>query len=67
LVQKNPENYALAVYHARLGETDRALERLEMASQMHEPDLIYVKGEPAFDGMQSNPRFRALTGALKLP
>jgi len=67
LGQKNPENYASAVYHRRLGQTDRALERLAMALQMHEPDLTYVKGEPACDGMHSNPRFRALTGALKLP
>jgi len=65
--QKNPENYLFAVLHARLGESDQALARLEMAFQMHEPDLIYVKREPAFDSMAGSPRFRALTDALKLP
>jgi Tfp pilus assembly protein PilF len=65
--QKNPENYLLAVLHARLGEPDQALARLEMAFQLHEPDLIYVKREPAFDPIQSSPRFQALTSAMKLP
>jgi TolB-like protein/DNA-binding winged helix-turn-helix (wHTH) protein/tetratricopeptide (TPR) repeat protein len=65
--QKNPENYLLAVLHARLGESDEALARLDRAFQLHEPDLIYVKREPAFDWMESNPRFQALTGGLKLP
>jgi hypothetical protein len=26
-----------------------------------------VKREPAFDGLDDNPRFRALTDAMKLP
>lgn len=65
--QKTPENYLLAVFHARLGESDQALERLELAFERHEPDLIYIKREPAFDWMAGNPRFRALTDALKLP
>jgi TolB-like protein len=65
--QRTRENYLLAVFHARLGESDKALEFLEQAFQMHEPDLIYLKSEPAFDGMRRNPRFKALTGAMKLP
>jgi len=65
--QKTPENYQLAVLHARLGESDQALVRLERAFQRHEPELSYVQREPAFDAMQGNPRFRALTNAMKLP
>ena len=65
--QKNPENYLLAVFHGRLGEADKAFKCLEQAFQMHEPNLIYLKSEPAFDWMQADPRFKALTGALKLP
>jgi hypothetical protein len=34
---------------------------------MREPELIVVKREPAFDWMQSNPRYRELTNAMKLP
>ena len=65
--QKTPENYLLAVYHARLGESDAAMERLELAFQTHEPDLIYLKREPAFDWMQRKPRFKALIDAMSLP
>ena len=65
--EKNPENYRMAVYDARLGEADKALAHLDQAFQKHEPELIYVKCEPAFDWMHGNPRFRALAEALKLP
>ena len=65
--QKNPENYFLAVYHARLGETDKALDCLTLSLRLREPNLIYLKGEPAFSGLRGNPRFKALTAAIKLP
>jgi tetratricopeptide (TPR) repeat protein len=65
--QKDPENYLLALFHARLGEADQAFASLERASQMREPDLIYVKREPAFDALHADPRFAALTQELKLP
>ncbi len=65
--QNNPEDYQLAVLHARLGEADKALGRLERAFQTHDTNLIYVKREPAFDWMQGEPRFRALTDSMKLP
>ncbi len=65
--QKAPANYLQAVLHARLGESDKALARLDLAFQMHEPDLIYVKREPAFDWMLGNSRVKALTDAMKLP
>jgi TolB-like protein/DNA-binding winged helix-turn-helix (wHTH) protein/Tfp pilus assembly protein PilF len=65
--QKNPENYRVAVTLARLGEADKALAHLEAAFHEREPELLYVKSEPAFDWMQGNPRFAALTKAMKLP
>jgi TolB-like protein/DNA-binding winged helix-turn-helix (wHTH) protein/Tfp pilus assembly protein PilF len=65
--QKNVSNYFLAVLHARLGESDEALKRLELALHLREPDLIYLKREPAFDWMQSSPRFKTLTDAMNLP
>jgi len=51
----------------RLGEADNSLARLEQAFQNREPESLYVKSEPAFDWMRSNPRFRALIAAIKLP
>jgi tetratricopeptide (TPR) repeat protein len=65
--QKMPENFRLAVVHARLGQSDKALERLERAFQMHETNVIYVKREPAFEWIQTNPRFKALADQMKLP
>jgi TolB-like protein/DNA-binding winged helix-turn-helix (wHTH) protein len=67
LSKEGAENYRFAGLHARLGESDKALERLERAFQVHEPDLIYVKRDPAFDWLQGSPRFKALTDAMKLP
>jgi tetratricopeptide (TPR) repeat protein len=64
---KTPDNYQLAVLHAKLGESDQALECLQRALEIHEPESIYVNREAAFDGMQRNPRFKALIGALQLP
>jgi TolB-like protein/DNA-binding winged helix-turn-helix (wHTH) protein/tetratricopeptide (TPR) repeat protein len=65
--QEKPDNFRLAVCYARLGEADNSLARLEQAFQKREPESLYVKSEPAFDWMRSNPRFRALTAAIKLP
>jgi TolB-like protein/DNA-binding winged helix-turn-helix (wHTH) protein/Tfp pilus assembly protein PilF len=65
--QKFPGNYQQAVYEARLGEKGKALDWLQLAFQRYEPDLIYVKSEPAFDWMAPDPRFKALTDAMKLP
>jgi adenylate cyclase len=65
--QENPENFRLALYHARLGQTDEALTSLELSLQKHEPELVYVKREPAFDQLHGNPRFIALTQAMRLP
>jgi TolB-like protein/DNA-binding winged helix-turn-helix (wHTH) protein len=65
--QANPDNFRLAVCHARLGQGEQALARLEQAFQKREPESIYVKSEPAFDWMHGDPRFMALTEAIKLP
>jgi TolB-like protein/Tfp pilus assembly protein PilF len=62
----DPDNYRLAVCHARLGQADRSLAHLALAFQKREPELIYLKCEPAFDWMQKTLGFRALTAALKL-
>ncbi len=63
----SPDNYQLAVLHARLGESDQALESLQRALELHEPELIYVNRESAFDWMHKIPRFKALIGALQVP
>jgi TolB-like protein/DNA-binding winged helix-turn-helix (wHTH) protein/tetratricopeptide (TPR) repeat protein len=65
--QEKPDNFRLAVCYARLREGDNSLARLEQAFQRREPESLYVKSEPAFDWMRSNPRFKALTASVRLP
>jgi hypothetical protein len=43
------------------------VDRLERAFQVHEPELIYMKREPAFDPFAGDPRFKALIEAMQLP
>jgi len=52
--------YLLAVIYFSLGENDQGFEWLEKAYEERDPELIYLKIEPAFDSIRSNPRFIAL-------
>ena len=65
--EKKPDNYRLAICHARLGEREDALSQVHQAFQKREPDLIYLKHEPAFDWLKSDAPFQALTKSLQLP
>ncbi len=56
----------LAGIHARLGEKDRALERLEKAYKERELALVELRVEPAFDGLRSEPRFVRLLHRIGL-
>jgi len=51
---------AMAFFHARLGERDRALDYLEQAYREHSSDLIFLKVEPCFEPLRSEPRYQAL-------
>ncbi len=59
--------FGIAVIYARLGDKDRAFEWLEKSFAAHEEDLIYLKIEPAFDGLSSDPRFQDLLRRVGLP
>jgi tetratricopeptide (TPR) repeat protein len=49
--------YLLAVVYARLEDRDRSFQWLERAYQERDPYLIYLKVEPAVDGLRSDLRF----------
>jgi tetratricopeptide (TPR) repeat protein len=57
---------SLALGFARLGEKERSLIWLERAFDAHTRDLIYMKVEPAYDGLRGNPRFTALLRRMAL-
>ena len=63
---RKPDRLLLAICQARLGENEQALTNLEQALQEHEPDLIYLKSEPAFDSLHDHPRFKALLEVMHL-
>jgi eukaryotic-like serine/threonine-protein kinase len=59
-------SYTAAQIYARLGERDKALASLERAYNDREPKLTYVKVEPVFDDVSSDPMFKELLGYLHL-
>ncbi len=56
----------LADDYARLGRIDDALEWLERAYDERDGDLAFIKTEPIYDGLRSDPRFQALLRRMNL-
>lgn len=59
--------YDIAVIYAGLGAKDRVFEWLEKAYGERSSFLVYIKGDPRFEGFRSDERFRALVGRIGLP
>ena len=59
--------YNIAQIYARLGEKDQALAWLEQAYNQRDSKLTYMKIEPAFDEIRSQPRFQQLLHRLAFP
>jgi serine/threonine-protein kinase len=70
LARRRAESYvspwALASIHARLGETEEALDWLERAYEEHDSALVWLKVHPRFDALRNEPRFEALLARLRL-
>lgn len=56
----------LALFHVRLGEFDAAFQSLETAYTKHETELIYLKVDPQWDSVRSDPRFQSLLRRIGL-
>lgn len=56
-----------AIIHAGIGEQERALELLEQAYKERAPALIFIKVEPRWDNIRSDPRFAGLIDRMGLP
>ena len=64
---EHPDPYALATAWARVGDKDRAFALLEKSCAAHSDEFLYdVHGEPAFDSMRSDPRFKDLLRRIGL-
>jgi adenylate cyclase len=50
----------LAVAHAGLGDTETALDWLEKGFAEHDPKMAFLKVDPKWNNLRSNPRFISL-------
>jgi adenylate cyclase len=57
----------LAYVYIGLGARERALSALEQAYQEHDQIMIYMKVDPTFDELRSDPRFQALLRGMGFP
>jgi tetratricopeptide (TPR) repeat protein len=55
-----------AVYSALLGETEPAIAGLHGAYEQHDPRLLYLKVDPQFDEVRSDPQFVGLLETIGL-
>jgi len=53
--------------YAQWGNTIKALEWLDTAIRLREPDLMWLQLDPFFDPLRKEPRFQAIERALKFP
>lgn len=59
--------WAIANVYIGLGDRDRAIEWLEKAFQERSTSEIFLKANPGFDPLRSDPRFKALLRHMNLP
>jgi serine/threonine protein kinase/Tfp pilus assembly protein PilF len=65
--QRYVSPYNIAQIHARLQERDQTVVWLEQAFSDRDSQLTYLKVEPAFDEVRSDPRFHQLLQRLGMP
>jgi serine/threonine protein kinase/tetratricopeptide (TPR) repeat protein len=56
-----------ALVHAALGEKDEAFRWLGKAEEDRAPSLIYLRSDPIFNNLRSDPRFQALLRKVGFP
>jgi len=66
LGQGHAAHVGIARVYVRLGQNDSAFEHLKMACVEREPGLIWLKVDPSFDNLRSDPRFDLLLRPMGL-
>jgi hypothetical protein len=56
--------WQIATLYTRAGDVEAALEYLEKAAGVRDPNLPYITVDPIFDGLRDEPRFQALIDTL---
>jgi eukaryotic-like serine/threonine-protein kinase len=59
--------YDIAEIHARVGDKTQTLVWLEQAFNQRDSKLTYLRVEPAFDPMRSDPQFRHIVERMGMP
>jgi tetratricopeptide (TPR) repeat protein len=59
--------YDCATIYAQWGNTSQALESLESAWRLRDPDLRWLKADPLLDPLREEQRFQVIERALKFP
>lgn len=57
----------IAYVYVGLGEHEQALQMLQRAQQEHSWELVFVREEPWFDPLRSDPRFQKLLADMNFP
>jgi DNA-binding winged helix-turn-helix (wHTH) protein/TolB-like protein/Flp pilus assembly protein TadD len=65
--RKYVQPYSIAMVYAGVGEKDQALAWLEKAYEDRSSYMVYLKVEPIFDSLHSDPRFVDLMRRVGLP
>ena len=63
----NVSSYMIAAVHAALVQNETAFEWLDKAFEQHDPQLVSLKVDPAFDGLRADPHFADLVRRVGLP
>lgn len=58
--------YAFAAIYAGLGETDAAFDWLSRAQKAHDVGLVWLKWDPQFDNLRSDPRMQGILVGIGL-
>ena len=60
-------SFDLVTLYVSLGDNDHAVEWLERAYELREPNMPYIGVLPHFDALRGDPRFQGLMRRMSLP
>jgi hypothetical protein len=66
-VNQSGKPLVIASYYAAAGEKELAFPWLEKAFQARVPQLLYLRSNPDFDSLRSDPRFADLIRRIGFP
>lgn len=64
---QNVASFDLVSLYVFLGDHDQAMEWLERAYELHEPNMPYIGVSPHLDELRGDPRFQDLMRRMRLP